>query len=211
MGLANYGQLKVTILNWVARPNDLVAQAAIPDWVALAEADIRSDIISKNVTRKTDLLLNSAAVTLPTDVQKPTDLFLTEAQYAGPIAIMSPGMLSDVAGWHVGTGRPRGAALVNGTLLLAPAPDRSYIATLIYQPLLAALVADADTNWALLNHPNVYLYGALKHGAPWLKEPEHLPEWAGLYDEHVEKMKQEKADYEYGPGQIVARPAIPIG
>jgi hypothetical protein len=210
---ASYSQLQAAVLDWVNRTaqSDPAAAVAVADWIALAEADIRSDIMTKNVTRDATLILDSGAVTLPTDVQKPTDLYLTEPQYAGSIDIRSPAQVAEVQGWSAPTGRPRVAALVNGILLLAPVPDRDYEATLIYQPLLTALSAPGDTNWVLLNHPNVYLYGALTHAAPWLKEPERLPEWTGLYDAHVEKMRREKTDYEYGPGQLVARPALPIG
>lgn len=211
MSLGNYGQLKAAVLSWTDRAGHAGSVAAVPDWIALAEADIRADIITRNVTRKTDLVLNSGAVALPADVKKPTDLVLTESQYAGAVRIVSPTQLYETAGWYTSTGRPQVAALVNGTLLLAPAPDRSYVATLIYEPLLAALVQDGETNWVLTNHPNVYLYGALKHAALWLKDPEGSATWAEMYNEHVGRLEREKADYEYGPGALVARPPFPIG
>jgi hypothetical protein len=100
---------------------------------------------------------------------------------------------------------------VNGKLLLAPAPDRAYVATLIYEPQLSPLVNQTDTNWVLTNHPNVYLYGALKHASLWIRDAELAAGWQGLYDAHVAKLEKAKIDYEYGAGQLVARPARPIG
>jgi hypothetical protein len=60
------------------------------------------------------------------------------------------------------TGRPRNYAISGEQMLFGPAPDTSYAARLTYLQTIPALGASQATNWLLTDHPDLYLYGALR-------------------------------------------------
>ena len=62
-----------------------------------------------------------------------------------------------------------------------PTPDGEQSAILMYYAKIPTLSDSAETNWLLTHHPDIYLYGALLHSAPYLKEDERAQTWAALY------------------------------
>ena len=62
-----------------------------------------------------------------------------------------------------------------------PTPDGAYSAILMYYAKIPTLSDSNETNWLLTHHPDIYLYGALLHSAPYLKEDERAQTWAALY------------------------------
>ena len=53
---------------------------------------------------------------------------------------------------------------------------------------MSALSDSAETNWLLTHHPDIYLYGALLHSAPFLQEDARAQTWAALYKSAVERV-----------------------
>jgi hypothetical protein len=53
--------------------------------------------------------------------------------------------------------------------------------TFSYYKRFPALVADADTNWLLTNHPGVYLYSALIEAYAHIKDDARIPTAARMY------------------------------
>jgi hypothetical protein len=62
-----------------------------------------------------------------------------------------------------GVGRPLYYTIVGDAFLMAPTPDTTYTATLVYRRTLPALTESNTTNWLLTAHPDVYLNGALAY------------------------------------------------
>ena len=79
------------------------------------------------------------------------------------------------------TGTPEYYSHNAGQLELYPTPDSNYSADINYLAQVAALSDANTTNWLLTNYPDIYLYGALIHSAPFLQEDERTQTWAALY------------------------------
>src|SRR5580765_6716236 len=47
MAFDNYAALQTSILNWLGRPGDAILQPAVPDWIALFEAEARDRLQSR--------------------------------------------------------------------------------------------------------------------------------------------------------------------
>ncbi len=62
-----------------------------------------------------------------------------------------------------------------------PTPDGSYSAILMYYAKVPTLSDSNETNWLLTHYPDIYLYGALLHSAPYLREDERAQTWAALH------------------------------
>lgn len=47
-----------------------------------------------------------------------------------------------------------------------------------------------QTNWLLEAHPDVYLYGSLKHSAPFLRDDERIALWSKLYTDAMRQLME---------------------
>jgi len=52
-------------------------------------------------------------------------------------------------------------------------------------------------NWLLLEAPDVYLYGALLHSAPYLAEDQRVAVWAQLYSAAVMQLNEASESARY--------------
>ncbi len=66
-----------------------------------------------------------------------------------------------------------------------------------YYKAIDSLSDDSDTNWLLTSHPDLYVYGALTHSAPYLKDDERIATWGALYKSALVglQMESDRADY----------------
>lgn len=194
--LANYGDLQSAIAGWLDR-TDLASQ--IPSFIKLAESEIAREL-RRTVTRDTAFTISSASTALPAGAAEIRSLrIVSSAHYRdAPFEIVTPEMLAfRKAGMSV-TGRPRIGAVIGSNLVVAPAPDQAYTAELIYYNALVPLSDAAPTNTVLTEAPDLYLYGALKHAAPYLEHDVRLPQWKALYDDALAGLHKRLEREEHG-------------
>jgi hypothetical protein len=65
---------------------------------------------------------------------------------------------------------------------IVPTPDEPYPYEVIYNQLPALLSDDTQTNWYTDFAPDALLYGSLMEAQPFLKNPEMMATWQGLFD-----------------------------
>jgi hypothetical protein len=61
---------------------------------------------------------------------------------------------------------------------------------LTYYAKPQALDAGNQTNWLLTKAPDVYLYGSLKHSAPWLEDDARIQVWESLYQQALTEVRR---------------------
>lgn len=214
MALSNRTELIETISSWLWDRQDI--QGRIPDFITLAEGDIRVDMKSRGVAIMNTLEIDGPVIAIPDDVKLVRSLY----DEFGPIKIVAPETIAEINNrYPSGARRAQYAAIVGVApedidflvLYSAPVPQETQTVTIIYEPELAALTEDAPTNWLLTKHPNVYLYGALKHSAPWLKDDERVALFENLYADHMSKLERLRDAVEFGAGPLVAMPRRAIG
>ena len=84
------------------------------------------------------------------------------------------------------------SALQDDPLLSSESPQKIFATTdfeLLYYQKIPSLISNAD-NWLLLDSPDVYLYGALLHSAPYLAEDERVAIWAQMYSASVARLNE---------------------
>lgn len=64
-------------------------------------------------------------------------------------------------------------------------------AELAYYQRLSLGLNDTDTNNVLATYPGIYIYGALVHSAPFLRDDSRVQTWAALYGDLVEGANRE--------------------
>ena len=106
-----------------------------------------------------------------------------ELQYIAPTDMAKRrGQSSDTAGV------PQWFTYSQDEIEVFPTPDTEYTAELIYLEEIPALSDSNTSNWLLADAPDAYLYGALIHSAPFLKDDARVAVWASLYKAAVENL-----------------------
>ena len=75
-----------------------------------------------------------------------------------------------------------------------PTPSNDIDFELLYYQKLDALSNSNADNWLLLEAPDVYLYGALLHSAPYLAEDQRVAIWAQMYSASVARLNESSDD-----------------
>lgn len=191
-----YSSLKADIATWLNR-SDLTA--IIPSLVTLAHAEIDSEL--RGSIREDDrvLTLTSGTADLPTDFRR-----LLNVSIEGMPLI--PLDRQGLDGRSPITGQPRYYRILQGAIEVYPTPAADTEITIIYERTIPVLELDDDTNEVLDRFPALYLYGALKHSAPFLLEDDRLPVWGALYVDQLSKANAQLMA-ETMPASLQMRPA----
>jgi len=185
MALANYSDLKASIASWLNR-SDLTA--AIPDFIALAEAQISRRLVMLGPVRammgRSDATINGEFAAVPIDFMGARTINFAEdrtrlLEYCLPEEINRKKSFEGCT-----TGKPRFFSVVGGEFQFFPAPagGAGYLAELTYWKRVPALSDAAPGNWLLNLHPDAYLYGALLQSAPYLKDDARIQSWGTFFE-----------------------------
>ena len=121
---------------------------------------------------------------------------------ASPIRVLTQISMDDLTRYRTAIDNTTDAPVYfahNGTdIELFPTPSTSYTGEITYYAKVAALSADADTNWLLTNNPDVYLYGSLVHTAPYLREDPRVVLWSGLLAQAMDQIEDETVAARFG-------------
>lgn len=180
MALATFAELKASIAAWLHR-SDLTT--VIPDFVALAESDIRKDVRCSAMETYTSGTLSGETLTFPTRFLEARRLvvggnvhrYVTPEEYAHKDDAGSTSNVFTVIGQNI--------YILNG------ANGDAY--GLVYWAGLAPFSADADTNFLLTFHPGIYLHGALAHAKKYERDADGVVLHTGQYQAAAARINNE--------------------
>mgnify|MGYP003625368272 FL=1 len=182
MAISTYTELKASIANFLNR-DDLTA--TIPDFISLAESSINNEIRHWRMETRAETTLDGQFTGIPTDWLSTIRFHLT-GNGTSSLEFMSLATIQNSrAARNDSAGTPTNYSLNSGQFELMPTPDGEQSAILMYYAKIPTLSDSNETNWLLTNYPDIYLYGALLHSAPYLKEDERASTWAALYSAAV--------------------------
>ena len=185
MAISTYAELQTSIAGWLNR-DDLTAN--IPDFIALAESSISNEVRHWRMEKRAETTIDGQFTGIPTDWIQTIRFHLT-ANGTVDLEYMSlSSMQAARARVDDSTGIPHSYALNSSQFEVFPSPSGSQSAILLYYQKVPELSASVTTNWLLTHYPDVYLYGALLHSAPFLKEDERAQTWAALYSTAVKRI-----------------------
>jgi len=95
--------------------------------------------------------------------------------------------------------------MVDDSIELAPTPDVEYTLQLTYYAKINALSDSNTSNFVSTSHPDVYLYGALKHASIYLMEDERIPMFTAQFEKALEEMRMEQEKSAFGKGSLMQR------
>lgn len=193
MDLSNYAGLQATVADYLNRA-DMTAR--IPVFIQLAEAQIKRRLRRKSVI--TTITIAQEQTTLPADCAELRSIHLLTNQrwLDKAIDVGTIEQLSDVRANHMVAGRPVRAAMLGKQLIVAPEPDQSYNAAIVYFQQLTPLSSSVSTNDVLAENPDLYLFGALMESAPFLEHDERISTWKQKFDDALTQLDLVRAGEE---------------
>lgn len=195
MALNTYTALKTSIADFLNR-DDLTS--VIPDFIALAEAQINRDVRHWKMEARSSGQQSSGDeyMQVPADWIETIRLHLTGTGTTVVNLVSRDAMADKRAANEDATGTPRMYTHADGQFQLYPTPSVDTDFELLYYQKIPSLSSNAD-NWLLLEAPDVYLYGSLVHSAPYLAEDQRVAVWAQMYSAAVARLNETSESARY--------------
>lgn len=195
MALSNYTELQASIASWMERDN---LSAVIPDFIALAEAEMNTVIRARQNTAMASITV--APVTgyadLPADFRQVRTIRLTNSP-TFDLESVSIDRMSELLSIEAQAGQPEAYAIDGERIRFYPTPSSDVPAVMHYYALIPALSDTTATNWVLKQYPTVYLNGALKYGFAYHDDTENETKYAAKFNAALEALVREGAE-QYG-------------
>jgi len=189
MALTTYTELKASIADFLNR-DDLTT--VIADFITLAESQINRDVRHWKMEARSSGQQSAADeyMQIPADWVETIRLHLTGTGTTVVNLISRDAMADKRARAENTSGTPVYYTHADGQFQLYPTPSAETDFELLYIQKLDALSGSNADNWLLLEAPDVYLYGALLHSAPYLAEDERVAIWAQMYSASVTRLNE---------------------
>jgi len=188
MTINTYGTLQTAVANWLDR-DDLTSR--IPEFISLTEAifnrTLRIRAMETIVSDNTPS--GSKEDALPTGYLQMREIHL-ETSPIVPLSYITPEIMYRIRAGSV-NGRPNSYTIMGENILFGPTPDSVYAYSMTYYKALDALSDAAPTNWAILNAPDMYLYGTLLQAEPFLMNDERVPLWERGFRQAISDLQEQ--------------------
>jgi len=195
MAITTYAELQTAISDFLNR-DDL--SAVVPTFISLAEADIQRRVRHWRMEKRSTAELDTQYSAIPADFVEVIRFYVTSGD-TKPLELISQGELLDRKRKSLNTsGSPSYYALTAGELEIYPVPDGTYNVELYYISRIPSLSDSNASNWLLDQYQDAYLYGALVHSAPYLKDDARATVWAALYQSAIDAINTESEKSKYG-------------
>lgn len=180
MAISDYATLKTSIADWLHRP-DLTA--VIPDFVTLLESQLNRKLFLRLM--ETDMTLATVVgqsyAAAPTDMIEPLAVYIDWGTGKRELDKRAPETLP----YGTYQAAPEYWA-VDGANILFPTPIDSttqYTLTIRYRQKLAISTPTTAATWLLANHPDLYIYGALREASPYILADDRIGVWKSLFEQ----------------------------
>jgi hypothetical protein len=197
-----YAELKTAIANYLNR-SDLTSD--LDTFIDNVEAELNRRLRTKDMIKRATATADSQYLTVPTDWIEAINVEITSNDFS-PLFQQSIESL-DVyrKSNNNSVGQPVYFAMVDDSIELAPTPDGEYTLQLTYYAKISALSDTNTSNFVSVSHPDVYLYGALKHASIFLMEDERIPMFTQQFEKALEEMRLEQEKAAFGKGSLMMR------
>jgi hypothetical protein len=188
MAITNYGTLKTEIADFLNR-TDLTA--VIPTFITLAHNKLNRDLRTRQMVQRATASIDTEYSAFPANFLQVRDIRLNTDPTTSLEYISSEQQNQERQRHTNTTGQPRYFTIIGETFQVFPTPDTSYTCEIGFYEKITAMSSDSDANWLLTSCPEIYLYGALVHSSPYLKDDERTVIWQTLYRDIFESLERE--------------------
>jgi len=193
MALQSYSDLQAAIADWLMR-TDLAA--AIPNFIALAEADISRRLAaddSSGAPPREMMGYAQSPIEQEFEITPPDFMGARSAFLDGATEPLEFSTVEEIAKrkaiYPATSGNPTAYAVIGSMFQFWPAPTATLQINLFYLQRIQPLTDGITSNWLLKLHPDCYLYGSLIHSAPYLKDDDRLAVWQAKFDRTIASIR----------------------
>lgn len=198
--ITNYSTLKSAVADYLNRA-DLTSQ--IPMFIQFVEADLNTRLRCREMVVRATTTNDEEFVQLPTDFLQALNLQIVDGKT--PLRFVTLDEADQIKASQIYT-QVIAYTLVDGAIELVPAPADNVQIEMVYYQKIPAL-SDANTsNWLLSKAPDVYLYGALVHAAPFLMDDQRVNTFGSFYSQRVEALNMDSDRAVHSGSPLIARP-----
>jgi hypothetical protein len=202
VSITTYSELQTAIADFLDR-DDLAS--VVPTFIRLAESRLNRDLRTWKQEVRSVATLDEQYSGLPPDFAQPIRLQITDGPTSEVEPISTALLLELRSERNDRPGRPTHYAITAQGIELYPTPDQAYTASLVYYAKIPALSGTTTSNWLLTDAPDVYLYGALVHSAPYLQDDPRIAVWEGLHASGVTALNDQSVQAKYGGSGLIMR------
>lgn len=203
--ITNYSTLQSAIGDYLNRA-DLTSQ--IPMFIQFVEADLNTRLRSREMVVRATTTNDEEFVELPPDFLQALNLQIVGGKT--PLRYVTLDEADQIKAAQVYT-QVIAYSIVDGAIELVPAPADNVQIEMVYYQQVPALSDVNTTNWLLSKSPDVYLYGALVHAAPFLMDDQRINTFASFYTQRVEALNLDSDRAVHSGSPLIARPRVRFG
>lgn len=203
--ITNYSTLQSAIGDYLNRA-DLTSQ--IPMFIQFVEADLNTRLRSREMVVRATTTNDEEFVELPPDFLQALNLQIVGGKT--PLRYVTLDEADQIKAAQIYT-QVIAYTLVDDAIELVPAPANNVQIEMVYYQCIPALSDTNTTNWLLSKSPDVYLYGALVHAAPFLMDDQRINTFASFYTQRVEALNLDSDRAVHSGSPLVARPRVRFG
>ncbi|MFL9934229.1 hypothetical protein P0D88_34780 [Paraburkholderia sp. RL18-103-BIB-C] len=206
--LTTYDGLVSTIGDWLNR-SDLAA--VIPSFITLAEATFNTDERFRipDLMNRSQAFVGGQFLPVPPDFLEPVNLRLLVNQKpvsgTATVEYVTLTQMDTYRQRYSSAGQPQFYTVAADQFEFLPVPDQSYTAEMIYYARVPPLTPANQSNALSTRHPNLYLYAALSHSAPYLKDDDRVAVWASALSVGAEALRTAAERAQYGASPLKMR------
>jgi hypothetical protein len=197
--ITNYATLQSAIADYLNR-QDLTSQ--IPMFIQFVEADLNTRLRARQMVVRATATSDEEFVTLPTDFIEALNLQITDGKT--PLRYVTLDEADQIKNARI-YNSVMAYSIVDNAIELVPAPAVNVEIDMVYYQKIPALSDAATTNWLLLKSPDIYLYGALVHAAPFLLDDQRIGTFGQFYSQRVEALSAESDRAVHSGSPLVSR------
>lgn len=184
MALSNYTELQAAVAAWLNR-TDLTAN--IPDFIKLAEATLNKVVRNTRMVTTASISVSTRNADIPSDMLEPVYVQLSSDEDY-PLEQITAEQIGELRRARTrAPGTPRFFAIVGRKIEVTPTPTASTTLAMQYYQEIPPLASNA-TNWLLTYQPDLYLYTALLHAAPFLRDDQRVELFGNLLAQQVSSL-----------------------
>ena len=198
--ITNYATLQSAIADYLNRA-DLTAQ--IQTFIQFAEADLNTRLRSREMIVNATATSDGQFVALPPDWLEAINMMIVGGQ--SPLRYITPDEADTIIKAQTYTST-RFYSMTTGVIELVPPAVDDITIDMVYYGKIPALSDANTTNWLLTKAPDVYLYGALTHAAPFLMDDQRMAVFSQIYLARVQSLQDESQKSLHSGSPLISRP-----
>ena len=198
--ITNYATLQSAIADYLNRA-DLTSQ--IQTFIQFCEADLNTRLRSREMIVNATATSDGQFVALPPNWLEAINMMIVGGQ--SPLRYITPDEADTIIKAQTYTST-RFYSMTTGVIELVPPAVDDITIDMVYYGKIPALSDANTTNWLLTKAPDVYLYGALTHAAPFLMDDQRMPVFSQIYLARVQSLQDESQKALHSGSPLISRP-----